>query len=273
MHQNRRTTGGWSVADRGSDRPHPPTRTDPPWSDVVREAEVLLLRLREAADNDTSAPAVEALTSDEVVRRIGYAAMGHTPLRVYLGMHTAEEERALAALARRPAGTEPSQVLVTAPSMRAAATCSMIREVVEAGTEVRLPPHPSPLFMLLAADRPALLQSGRWAPVAVETPSLRVSLSSMFDALWAVSSPVQVNGLENDPSLPADRRMEVLLYLADGVKDVSAARAMGVSVRTYRRYVAKIMDEMGATSRFQAGALAASSGRLGRLEHEGPVVP
>ncbi len=38
-----------------------------------------------------------------------------------------------------------------------------------------------------------------------------------------------------------------------GAKDEALALAVGVSLRTVRRRVADLMDELGATTRFQAG--------------------
>ncbi|GAA2909527.1 hypothetical protein Acy02nite_89110 [Actinoplanes cyaneus] len=49
----------------------------------------------------------------------------------------------------------------------------------------------------------------------------------------------------------------VLRHLASGAKDTSAAREMGMALRTYRRSVARLMDQLNARSRFQAGYRAA----------------
>ncbi|MER5883126.1 LuxR C-terminal-related transcriptional regulator [Streptomyces sp. NPDC001941] len=53
---------------------------------------------------------------------------------------------------------------------------------------------------------------------------------------------------------------QVLRLLCSGAKDEAAARQMGVSVRTYRRYVARILKSLDVTSRFQAGIRAAELG-------------
>ncbi|MCZ4125415.1 hypothetical protein [Streptomyces sp. H39-S7] len=49
----------------------------------------------------------------------------------------------------------------------------------------------------------------------------------------------------------------VLERLYGGCTDVVAARELRVSLRTYRRHVAEIMRDLGASSRFQAGVRAA----------------
>lgn len=56
---------------------------------------------------------------------------------------------------------------------------------------------------------------------------------------------------------------EVLRQLALGSKDETAAREMGMALRTYRRAVARLMDSLDARSRFQAGYEAARQNLLG----------
>ncbi|WP_405710443.1 hypothetical protein OG264_16965 [Streptomyces xanthophaeus] len=50
---------------------------------------------------------------------------------------------------------------------------------------------------------------------------------------------------------------EVLRQLALGTTDETAARQIGMALRTYRRVVSRLMDSLDARSRFQAGYLAA----------------
>jgi hypothetical protein len=57
-----------------------------------------------------------------------------------------------------------------------------------------------------------------------------------------------------------DKTTQILRCLIGGLKDEVAARLLGVSVRTYRRYVADIIQSLDAASRFQAGARAAMLG-------------
>ncbi len=64
----------------------------------------------------------------------------------------------------------------------------------------------------------------------------------------------------------------VLRALDLGLKDEVAARRLGVSLRTYRRYVADIMTRLGVTTRFQIGARAAELGLLA-IHREVPPDP
>ena len=61
----------------------------------------------------------------------------------------------------------------------------------------------------------------------------------------------------NHPAAPEPLAREVLRQLVGGVKDAAAARELGLALRTYRRIVARLMDQLGAQNRFQAGYLAA----------------
>ena len=73
-----------------------------------------------------------------------------------------------------------------------------------------------------------------------------------------------MQGLASDSAVRTDTvaepepiAREVLRQLARGAKDESAARDMGMALRTYRRTVARLMDQLNARSRFQAGYRAA----------------
>ena len=59
-----------------------------------------------------------------------------------------------------------------------------------------------------------------------------------------------------------DERGAVLELLMLGSKDESISRQLGISLRTVRRRVAELMDELGAGTRFQAGVESARRGLL-----------
>ena len=109
-------------------------------------------------------------------------------------------------------------------------------------------------------DRKVAILAG--APVAgvrdytvIMDPGAVAGVRSLFQATWA--GAVDVN--EYVPSAPpeiGEQGLEILRHLSAGRKDESAARSMGVSVRTYRRRVAELMDVLGVESRFQAGERA-----------------
>lgn len=83
-------------------------------------------------------------------------------------------------------------------------------------------------------------------------------ISSLFEAAWRSATDLDVY----DAGAAEIRRLapQVLDLLGRGVKDESAARALGLGVRTYRRRVAELMAALGADSRFQAGVRARELG-------------
>nr|WP_284716815.1 LuxR C-terminal-related transcriptional regulator [Streptomyces sp. G1] len=52
----------------------------------------------------------------------------------------------------------------------------------------------------------------------------------------------------------------LLALLVSGLKDEAIARQLGWSVRTMRRRMSRLHDQLGAANRFQAGAVAARRG-------------
>lgn len=52
----------------------------------------------------------------------------------------------------------------------------------------------------------------------------------------------------------------MLTLLVGGLKDEAIARQLGWSVRTMRRRISRLHEELGAANRFQAGVIAARRG-------------
>lgn len=103
-------------------------------------------------------------------------------------------------------------------------------------------------------------------PEANESPSGRAllvggkvlvrALYNEFLGLWRASLPVGFS----TGGLDVELIKETLVALADGLTDDAAARKYGWSLRTYRRRIAAVMELLGTTSRFEAGALATEQG-------------
>ncbi|WP_314251644.1 helix-turn-helix transcriptional regulator [Streptomyces kutzneri] len=86
----------------------------------------------------------------------------------------------------------------------------------------------------------------------------------LFESLWARATPL---GSPGGP-LTADQR-ELLGLLASGLKDETIARRLGVHVHTVRRRITRMLEELDADTRFQAGVQAAIRGWL--RPHPGPA--
>ncbi|MFI1186867.1 DNA-binding response regulator [Streptomyces californicus] len=69
-------------------------------------------------------------------------------------------------------------------------------------------------------------------------------------------------GSGGDSAAPAPSGIErrVLVSMCTAGKDETGARGLGVSVRTYRRHVAELMQTLGAANRAQAALLARERG-------------
>ncbi|MFE9466896.1 hypothetical protein ACFYNW_25145 [Streptomyces virginiae] len=86
---------------------------------------------------------------------------------------------------------------------------------------------------------------------------LRRAALPLFESLWARATPV---GSPASP-LTEDQR-ELLGLLASGLKDETIARRLGVHVHTARRRITRMLEELDADTRFQAGVQAAIRGWL-----------
>jgi DNA-binding NarL/FixJ family response regulator len=108
--------------------------------------------------------------------------------------------------------------------------------------------------VILAGD----LSAGRRSYSVVSQPEVVSGVASLFEVAWRSSVELAVY----DAELTELRSLapRVLELLASGGKDESAARALGLGVRTYRRRVAELMAALGADSRFQAGVRARELG-------------
>ncbi|MGW7535899.1 DNA-binding response regulator [Amycolatopsis sp. NPDC054798] len=133
-----------------------------------------------------------------------------------------------------------------------------LRTLHRLGAEIRISDHEINETILLDG-RIAILAAGPGYSV-VTKPDLVRGISSLYEAAWRSST-----ALEAYEARFAELRQytpQLLDLLSSGSTDEKAARAMGVGLRTYRRRVAELMDVLGATSRFQAGALAREAGLL-----------
>ncbi|MFG2027681.1 helix-turn-helix transcriptional regulator [Streptomyces sp. NPDC048825] len=142
-------------------------------------------------------------------------------------------------------------------------TMAYLRELTAKGAEVRI--SRLPLERVLIFDRAAALtpidpaDSSRGALLARE-PGLVATLVSLFERMWGQAHepppPSGGGGLEPADDRPGEIERRILESLCTADKDETGARDVGISVRTYRKYVASLMQQLGASNRFQAALLA-----------------
>jgi DNA-binding CsgD family transcriptional regulator len=130
------------------------------------------------------------------------------------------------------------------------------------GIQVRV--ADSPLHELVLADeRMALVrwdvgETGEQA-IAAQGHAILRALYAVFTWVWDSAVPA-VDYRRLGTRAQDGLTQQILVLLNAGYKDDAAARHLGLSVRTYRRHVAELMRDLGAASRFQAGARAAELG-------------
>lgn len=157
---------------------------------------------------------------------------------------------------RRCRAIYPVEVLHEAPEL--------IRARVVAGEHIRvLGEVPTRLAVLGSSS--ALIgerfgfHTGR--RLVLRQQSIVAALALMFEGLWERALTVPVFESERIDEGAGGQRL-LLRHLAAGAKDEQIARAFGLSVRTVRRRVAELLTELGAESRFEAGAEAVRRGWL-----------
>lgn len=146
-----------------------------------------------------------------------------------------------------------------------APTLAYLQEIAAMGAEIRI--SDKPLERMLVFDRTAALtpidpQNPRLGALVIRETGLVANLVSLFERMWSDSVPLEDAvaarpGPEGELS-EIERKVLATMYQAE--KDESGAREVGVSVRTYRKYVADLMQRLGATNRFQAALLARDHG-------------
>jgi DNA-binding CsgD family transcriptional regulator len=129
--------------------------------------------------------------------------------------------------------------------------------------------------MYLADDRLALLPlvtstEGQTA-VVIRPSGLLDALGDLFEGLWQRALPLGLTaGLASSAaeSLAEPERQRITALLLSGLTDQAIAHQLGVSYRTVQRRIASLMEELNASTRFQAGVQAAI--RAGRPVGNGP---
>jgi DNA-binding CsgD family transcriptional regulator len=149
-----------------------------------------------------------------------------------------------------------------------------------AGEQARARPH-LPIKLIISDDQLALI------PAAVTSRSIDTTfvihrspildaLMALFEAEWARATPIpgthaappeaSSTAAAGQPGAargaPDAETAALLAMLAAGMTDASIARSLSCSMRTAQRRMRQLMNDLGATSRFQAGVAAREKGWL-----------
>lgn len=109
----------------------------------------------------------------------------------------------------------------------------------------------------------------RSAALEIRHPGLVQYLARMYDLLWTLGTPFGDTLPTTAPGAPVTAvQQSIARLLATGCTDRTIAEKLGISVRTCRAHIARLMQTLGATTRTHLGALLVRSGIV-----EGPVAP
>ncbi|MEO6090668.1 MAG: helix-turn-helix transcriptional regulator [Umezawaea sp.] len=134
-----------------------------------------------------------------------------------------------------------------------------VRNMAALGAEIRVVPA-LPMRVVLFDEDCALVPSDptNCELGAIELRSLGAvaAVRALFDQVWSIADPWD-DAPQPDHNGLLPRERELLRLLAAGHTDEAASRQLGLSLRTVRRLVARLMDLLAADSRFEAGVNAA----------------
>ncbi|GAB7106504.1 response regulator transcription factor [Streptomyces phaeofaciens JCM 4814] len=138
--------------------------------------------------------------------------------------------------------------------------------LADRGAQVRIAATALP-HETIVVDRRCAILAGLPAPGGREytlttAPTLVGGVYALFEAAWESATDLDVFLRGEQPHLDAGSRT-VLRALGSGATDETAARELGMSLRTYRRRVAELLAALDADSRFQAGMRAGELGLRG----------
>ncbi|GAA1347345.1 hypothetical protein GCM10009611_26840 [Arthrobacter roseus] len=141
------------------------------------------------------------------------------------------------------------------PTRKAVAT------VTDAGGEFRALPF-VPLRLMIFDKNLAIvarqLDPGDKAALVIRDPNLVHIFTLLFDLAWEIASPFLDEVGRKSPL--TSTQQSILNGLAVGYSDEVIARRLDISVRTCRRHIAWMLEELRADSRFQAGIKARDAG-------------
>lgn len=160
-----------------------------------------------------------------------------------------------------------SRLIYQHAALRDRHTRSYLSELADNGAKIRFATS-VPGRSLVIDGETALLpvplaDSAQYGLVVVHEPNIVSWVIATFEQLWAEAQPLEDALTRQGGSAELDQtRAAILRLMAEGEKDEAISRRLSISVRTCRRQIADYMAQVGASSRFQAGVIAARSGHL-----------
>ena len=145
-------------------------------------------------------------------------------------------------------------------------TLNRLRVATQAGEQFRI--YPSLPFKLVVFDRriailPLHLDKPDGPVLLVRSSSLLDALCEMFEMYWRAAAPFVAGDMATAPADATDLHPvhadALIPLLASGMNDKSIEHELDMSPRTLARRIVELTKRLGATTRFQAGWLAAQA--------------
>jgi DNA-binding CsgD family transcriptional regulator/sugar-specific transcriptional regulator TrmB len=140
------------------------------------------------------------------------------------------------------------------------ATTTFIEQLVERGAEVRTLHTLFP--RLIVFDRRTAFMPAHDGPGAlrIRHQDLVSFLVSTFETAWRVATPfASAYETLRDGFVVSDMQRAIARLLLEEPKDSAVARRLGISERSCRQHIAKLMTQLGAHNRTHLGFLLAST--------------
>ncbi len=151
------------------------------------------------------------------------------------------------------------------------ATKSFVRDVTALGAEFRTADELVDRVLIYDRETVVLARhtgaDGTPTAAIVRESTLVGFVCKVFEYIWDGATPFNPETAKAE-AITDDLKQSVLRLMAKGYKDEMVARRLGMSVRTCRRHISEITEELEATSRFQAGFNVAMSGILDQFKDE-----
>lgn len=175
--------------------------------------------------------------------------------------------------AAQPAGrTLTVRTIYDQSSLEHLGAFATVEALSRSGEQVRVLPNLPTRFCVADAQLaflPRPPDAGADAAIIVHPSALLDALVKLFDALWQRALPLQPpTRLVPNGQAPEVDRQRIVNLLLSGLTDDAIARQLGCSHRSVQRRVAALMAELGAHTRFQAGAQAALQGSAVKRRRE-----
>lgn len=153
-------------------------------------------------------------------------------------------------------------------ALRDRATVTYLSQLAESGAQIRFAAAVPGRSLVIDREIailpvPPSEPGGPPGVAVVREPHVVDWIIATFEQLWTEAGSLEdLTADEQSTEVLDQTRTAILRLMAEGEKDEAISRRLSISVRTCRRHIADYMAQVGASSRFQAGVIAARSGHL-----------